>query len=419
MKIYKGVIYTGLGHLSKLLLGFALVKLIAYYHGRSGLGYVANFMSVITIAVSMAGGGITNAVIKYVAEYKNSKYQLVNFISSAVCYSLFFSFLIFFFGIIYSKNTSNIIFGDEKYYIYINWLAISQLAFAFNNFYSGFLNGIGENENFARIQIFSAIIFFPIVWMLISLRSLDGLILAIIITYTSIFFLSLFLCLKNKIFHYFILTTANFTDGGKLLKYSIISVVSAIAFPVAEIMIRGVLIKSTDYTQAGLWQGAMKLSGAYIGFFSTFLAFYFVPRVSFSNEKKYIKLFSFKIMIFISIMFSIGAAVFYIFRENFIVILLSKDFLELKELFKYQLIGDFFRIMAYVVGFLLIAKAAIILSILAEIFQNLLFFGFVQFFSENMSVDKLMKIYAISYFIYFLICFLGLLIYVKNKEVNR
>ena len=124
-------------------------------------------------------------------------------------------------------------------------------------------------------------------------------------------------------------------------------------------------------------------------------------------------------MIFISIMFSIGAAVFYIFRENFIVILLSKDFLELKELFKYQLIGDFFRIMAYVVGFLLIAKAAIILSILAEIFQNLLFFGFVQFFSENMSVDKLMKIYAISYFIYFLICFLGLLIYVKNKEVNR
>ena len=415
MKIYKGIIYTGLGHLAKLLLGFALVKLIAYYHGRSGLGYVANFMSVITIIVVMAGGGITNAVIKYVSEHKSSKDKLANFISSSIFYSLFISFVIFLCGSIFSRDISHLIFDSEKYYIYRIWLSVLQFFFAFNNLYSGYLNGIGKNQKFAKIQIFSAILSLPIVWMLSSLKNLDGLILAIIITYASIFFPSFFLCIKEKEFYYFFLKGVNLKDNKNLFKYSIITVVSAIAFPVAEIMIRGILVKSTDYSQAGLWQGVMKLSGAYIGFFSTFLAFYFVPKVSSSNEKKIIKEISFKTMAYVALMFFIGSSIFFVFREKFIVVLLSKDFIELKDLLKYQLIGDFFRVMAYVIGFVLIAKAAIFLSILAEFVQNFLFFGLVHLFSHNMSIDKLMKIYAVNYFAYFTVCLIGLLMYVKNN----
>lgn len=419
MRIYKGIIYTGLGHLSKLLLGFALLKLIANYQGSAGLGYIGNFMSLVTLVVSMAGGGVTNAVIKYTAEYKTNEVNLSRFFSTAAFYSLAISIFLFCIFLFFAEKISFFIFKSNEYYSYFLWLAIFQFIFAFNNFYSGYLNGLGRNLSFSVIQIISALIALPVIWYLIAKFSLDGAVIAILITYSFLFFGSFFLFNKENIYQQFKLRLVNVEDIKKLFKFMLITAVSAAAFPLAEIMVRGILISSGGYAQAGLWQGAMKLSGAYIGFFSTFLAFYFVPRISSSNEKEYIKKFSIITIISVAFMFLIGASVFWIFREKFIVLFLSRDFIELKDSIQFQLIGDTFRIMAYVIGFLLIAKAAILYSVLAEILQNFLFFVLVKIFDYQITVSMVMKIYALNYLIYFLICFVGLMVYVKKPGSDK
>ena len=73
---------------SKIAVGFILIKLIAVYLGAGGMGLLGNFMSLVAMLSLMAGGGISNGVIKYVAEYKKQPRRLAEFIGSAKLYSL-------------------------------------------------------------------------------------------------------------------------------------------------------------------------------------------------------------------------------------------------------------------------------------------------------------------------------------------
>lgn len=98
---------------------------------------------------------------------------------------------------------------------------------------------------------------------------------------------------------------------------------------------------------------------------------------------------------------------------------LSSDFKELEELIIYQLAGDFFRISAYVIGYVAVAKAATKLYVVAEFFQSIVFLGavFAASFLYN-GVQGVMLGYMATYIIYFIVCVVGFWIYL-GKSVRR
>ena len=75
MKVLTGAILTSCAHLSRIVMGLVLIKIIAFYLGAEGMGQMGQFMSMSTMVYMVAGGGVTNAVIKYVAEYTSSPKQ--------------------------------------------------------------------------------------------------------------------------------------------------------------------------------------------------------------------------------------------------------------------------------------------------------------------------------------------------------
>ncbi|POM11183.1 hypothetical protein [Pseudomonas orientalis] len=52
-----GAFFTSAAQASKILVGFCILKLIALYLGADGLGKLGHFMSLVSIAVLLAGGG--------------------------------------------------------------------------------------------------------------------------------------------------------------------------------------------------------------------------------------------------------------------------------------------------------------------------------------------------------------------------
>ena len=64
----------------KVLLGLFMLKLIASRLGPSGLGRLGHFMSIVSVAIAFAGGGMSTGVIKYVAEFKYKPRRLLDFI---------------------------------------------------------------------------------------------------------------------------------------------------------------------------------------------------------------------------------------------------------------------------------------------------------------------------------------------------
>ena len=396
------VILTTFAQISKVVSGFLLLKMLAYYLGSGGLGMLGNFMSLVAIAFMLSGGGIVNGVIKHVAEYKLKPKRVFSFIETSAIYTLIFTLSFLLISIIFSVSISKYIFGDTHYYWIVILLGFAQIGFGFANLVIGVVNGYSDTVTYAKLQVFGNILGLPLVYALLKNYGVLGAALGIIVFYFSYTLPAYYYYFKSPFRKYIFRLRLNLLDSKRLFSYTTMLLISALAFPVVEIIIRLTLINASGLSDAGLWQGAIRLSGAYLGFFSVFFAYYLTPLISPEQDKKVIRRTVIFFLICTASVYAVGASTFYIFRQYLIPLFLSKDFSPLSDVIVYQLIGDFFRILSYVMGFVAVAKAATKLYILSEVFQSLGFLSLSIFFSQYTSpLQGVFWGYLTTYIIYF------------------
>ncbi len=140
-----------------------------------------------------------------------------------------------------------------------------------------------------------------------------------------------------------------------------------------------------------------------------------MPLVSSTQDKAAVKAQVVKFLLLVMAAFLAGGSVLYFGRSFFIPALLSSEFHELEGYIIYQLIGDFFKVSAYVVGFVAVAKAATKLYILAEVLQALLFIGLTFTVGREVGgVHGVMYAYMLAYIIYFMISMAGFIYWARN-----
>jgi PST family polysaccharide transporter/antigen flippase len=414
---YRKTFLIGLGHLAKLLTGFVMLKLVAYYLGAEGLGRLGHFMSLASVVTLLAGGGVINGVVKYVAEYRQDPERLSLFIAAAYSYSILFSVAALFIGVAFSVWLSEITLQDKSYYWVVILLFISQLALAYSNLVVGVANGLNRTHVYTAIQTVGAALSIFVVWWLLSSYEWQGALIGVVAILVVPFAPAYYLAYKNKFFFKIKLTFKYDANVYKLAKYTLMLAVSAVAFPIVEFVVRQYIIDSIGYHSAGLWQGAVRLSSAYTGLFSIFLAYAFVPLVSGQEDKAQINKIIQKFLKYVAAAFVLGAVSFYSIRDVLIPLLLSDGFVELDGLIGYQLIGDFFKICAYVIGFLAVAKAATLVYILAEVVQASLYLTLSYLFGQSyVGVEGVFLGYVATYIVYFLLSLVGLFYYLRQSN---
>src|SRR3989338_3475719 len=121
--------WTSLSTFIKILSYLFIVKFIALYTGPEGLGKMGQFMSLMTIIGVCAGGGISNGIIRYIAEYdKNAPYKIKAIIGSGSLITLFISFAFFLICTLFSKLISAFLFNTYEFSSIIVVLAIAQFC---------------------------------------------------------------------------------------------------------------------------------------------------------------------------------------------------------------------------------------------------------------------------------------------------
>ena len=342
--ILHGAVLTTAAQLSKIGGGFLLLKLIAVYLGPEGMGQIGNFMSMVTILSLVAGGGIVNGIIKYVAAFKDDKKSLLVFVSSAKVYSFVFSFVIAIVGCLSSEKIALYILGDSSRYWLIVVLSLAQMGFGFTNLVTGVSNGLMDTRTYARIQIIGNLLVLPIAWLLVSNFYFVGAALSVVLFYLSYSLPAYYFYRRSAFFNRVLILSSLRYNANRLSVYTLMACVGAVSVPLVEIVVRAQLIDSAGLDAAGLWQGSIKLSSAYMGFFTVFLAVYFMPLVVRLEDKKEISVAVIRFVMLVMAVFLAGALCLYVFRATFIPLLLSPRFVALEDLIQYQLVSDFFRV---------------------------------------------------------------------------
>ena len=404
----KATLWTAGATLVKLFSSLLIIKLLAFNFGSEGLGRAANYMTLLTVLSVMAGAGIFNGITKYVAEYEQHPSQLRVVISTSLFIILFFSVALAEIGLIFADKIAFFIFQQQGYAQVIQVLAVIQIAIALGNYFIAILKGLRAVESNAIAVIASAIIGVILFALALYMAEYKGALIGLALIPAVIVLPAYDLlkkCGQNCVNFRELLKPYWHSEQAKnLLKFSLMTLSTAITIPLVYILLRNWLSEVRSINEVGLWQGMSKISDAYLQFITAAFSVYLLPTFAKLNHWEDVSREVIKSLRFVFLTTTILGLFIYLFRNMIIELLFSDDFIAMQELFIWQLIGDIFKVSAYIFGYLILAKAAIKIYILGEVLQSLLLLFLGVFLIPDKGALGAVQTYMWAYMIYFSLC---------------
>lgn len=366
------LIATGL----RILVGIIINKFIAIYIGPSGIAFIGQFQNFLQTVMSASVGTIESGVVKYTAQYASENNELHSYWSSAIRFSFILTIIISLLMTIFHQKLSIFLFHDVNYSSIFLIFSINIFLFVLNSFLFAVLNGLKEITTLIYLQILGSAIAFISAAILIYHYALYGALVGMAINQSLILGATFWFLRKKPWFRW-----SNFTKRtnehhlSNVYRFALMGITSAIVGPTTLIFVRNHIGETLSWEHAGYWQGIWKISEIYLMVIISTLSIYFLPKLSeLHDNPKMLKselLQGYKLIIPVTFMMAFGL---YLFRDTVIMLLFTKDFLPMSELFIFQMIGDVIKMCGWLLGYLILAKAMTKIYILNEIIFNFSFY---------------------------------------------
>lgn len=403
MKLVKTTFFSAIVTFIRIISGFVAGKVVAIFTGPAGVALIGAFTNFITIALTFANGAINTGVIKYTSEYKEDQQKLKLLFSTAFKISIYCSAISGLLLLMTSVYLSRWIFMSDLYVGPIRVFGLTIVLYSLNSLLLSILNGQGQIRTYMVINTMGSIIGLIFTLALVFLYKVQGALYALVLTQSIVFFISATLVFKSPWFSW-----SYFNRGYdrvlavKLSHYSLMTIVSALTVPVSQIVLRNMLIGKIGIDAAGYWQGMMRISDGYLMLITTSLATYYLPKLSSLGTDRELRKEIFNGYVIILPMVLVGCIVIYVLRLFIIKTLYTPDFLVMENLFFWQLLGDFLKMAAWILSYLMLAKAMTKMFIITEILFSVSYVIFGYFFIEQFNLKGITIAFSVNYFFYFL-----------------
>jgi len=403
MNLVKTSILTFIATAVRLSVAFIINKVLSIYAGPSGLAVMGQFQNILQIALTASTGAINVGVTKYVSEYEHELDSKKEIVAASLKISIVSSICTSILLLLFSNEISTHALGNAEYSNIILIFGCSIFLFSLNQLTLAILNGERKIQLYTKINILQSVISLLLSLVLVYFYQLYGALLALTINQSLVFILILKVVLKEKVYSLSLLKKRlNSSPYRKLLKYSSMAMTTAIISPLVLMLIRDYISEELTLDYAGYWQGMYFLSATYLSLITTSLATYFLPKLSACKKNhdisREIKGGLFLVVPLLIVM----TCLIYSFKELVVGIVFTPEFLPMVALFKFQLIGDVFKVISWFFSYLMLAKSLTKYYIFSEVFFSLtLLFLMKSFISENGLIGASYA-YAVNYFCYML-----------------
>ena len=228
------------------------------------------------------------------------------------------------------------------------------------------------------------------------------------------FFVTLALCYRTSWFK------LKYLVGGidkqaaiNLGKYTAMALTHVATVPVSHILVRNHLGETLGWEAAGYWEAMWRLSAAYLMFVTTTLGVYYLPRLSELKDPTAIKK---EIIQGYKTILPIAAAcgvVIYFLRDFIIEILFTKEFMPMRELFAWQMLGDTLKIGSWILAYLMLGQSLVKMFITTEVLFGFGFFAWTWVFTDYFGLQAAVVAHAINYLAYWVS-----MMYLISKELK-
>ena len=378
-------------------------KIFAVYLGISGIALLAHFQNLFSIIIHLSHEGIHRGIsnifyYKEMSEKKRQNYLSVGFIFSilillAVTTFIFFmdDFFFQYFPVEMNINFFFSIIVIAAIIFIINLFFVSQILSTQRIRFYNFINLSG-----ALLLILSSLIgvqkqLIDVALIAYSIGHAINFLIVFIIAFRSGILLPVKFQLKNKKI--------------KKLSHFLLMAISVLLFSkIADFIVRDYSLDYFGVHLTGLWQSVVKLSDVYMSLFLATVGATYYPKVSsliFNSDKlrTYLK----DVLSVILPVTLAGLFIIFIFRDLILRLLFSDEFVEAEFLIKYQLIGDFFSIISYILTYIISAQARTLLFIMLQAGSAVFYLILVYFFTERFAIEGFPMAHAVRFICFFII----------------
>lgn len=400
-ELVKTSFLTGIGTVIQQISVLVVLKIIAVTLGKSGIALISQYIDFIAMSSSTATGGIQQGVVKYVAEFQNDRNRLARILSTSLRITLISTLIVSMIIFIFSGKISDYLFQTREYQFVLCIFGFTIILFGLNVLLLKILNGTNEIKKLVLANISNSMFGLLVITSFAYFFGLKGALIALSISQSVVFFISLMFVIKSDWFAYELFSNPiDKKNTIRLLKYTLMGISSMVLTPLVIIGIRDYIITNISINDAGIWSGLWKLSNAYLSIITLTLSYYYLPKLSQLTKPIEIRkelISGFKIIIPVLAWLILAI---YIFRKPIIIIIFNNEFLSMESLFIPQLIGDFFKIFSWLISYLMLAKAKTVMFISTQlIFTGVIYYLSI-FLLNNLGLEGVVYAYAITNVIY-------------------
>lgn len=420
MNLLKTSFLSSIATVIKILTGFIVNKVLAIYVGPTGIAQIGQLQNFFSIVSNLSNFSISQGVTKYVSFYGEEEDKQIKYINAAITISFIASIITGLLIIVLHTYLSILLLESDQYADIFIYIGIFLIFYAINSILLAAVNGFKKIRKFTLINVSQSFFGLALSILLTVKWELRGAMYAYVLSQTLVLLISFVFLLKEDWVKKIRLRKVDRSILKSYSNYTIMSMIHILTVPVSFIIIRSYITNTLSSEDAGYWQGLTKISDTYLMFITMSLSVYYLPRLSeikddLKLKKEIFDGYKLIIPILTVILFAV-----YFMKDIAIVILYSEDFLAMRELFLFQLIGDFFKIASWLISFNMLVKEMTKHVIITELFYSITLTVLSILFINIFGLIGVTYAYSITYFLYFLMVayMMRHILFLKAKQRN-
>ena len=399
----------------KMLAMLGINKVLAIYVGPAGYAALGQFQNAIQITTTFASGAINTGVTKYTAEYhdredlQHSVWRTAGTIAviGALTTGLIIALL--------HKLLARIFLQDQTNSTVFVWFGGALLFFVLNALLLAILNGKKEISRYVLANIAGSIFAIVATAFLAIHYGLYGALTALATYQSAAFIATLVLILNAKWFSFrHFVGKIDKRVAMDLAKFTAMALTSAVCAPASEILVRDYIGRTLGWTEAGYWEAMTRISAAYLTFITLSLSVYYLPRLAELHSPRAIRNEVVSVMRLVVPAVAVVAIAIWSTRDMLIKLLLSTEFLPIRDLFAWQMLGDVFKTASWVVAYLMLAKAMTRIFIITEVLASVSFVVLARILTNALNLEGAIIAFTLNYAIYLIALSTGAIYYYKK-----
>lgn len=411
MQFVKSSLWAGLVIAFKALGNILINKVISsYYQNPQIFALLAHFQNLLGIYSSVPSDGINQGVIKYLSE-KDIKEEQARKIFYTGLWLNFFVFLISALSLLLFKNYFIQVFSQGiQSGVWIGIILGVLLVQLINLYCLAFLLSRQHIKLYAFLSIISILAGVLLTVYCLNNYNFTIVLFSVGLGPSSLFFITVFII--HKYYYNLFRFKAPDLDSMKKLGEFILMAVSIMFFGrVVDFIVRGYAMSEFTAYQTGLWQASVKFSDYYMAAFVSLIGMVYYPKISqLVNDAKELRNYV-KYVLKISIpIILLALGLVYVFREYILLIFFDEIFLEAQKYFLFQLMGDFLKMVSYILGFIIVSQARTALFISTQAISSLLYIGLIFLLTQHYGMEGFPIAHLIRY-----IFFTGFMVLIYRK----